>query len=132
MICGRTDDTESVHNFIAHKFRVAAADFGMVEIVVRLSIAYIRGQFGRQFLRLVTRDQVDHVIGNQRWKPSYAFASRLFVVGNPYRGCAHDFYLREVAPRLLRSIFDEAKAPLDEIRIGELQNDAVADASCAT
>ena len=72
------------------------------------------------------------MIGNECRKPSHALASRIFIVGHPYSGCAHHFYLREVPTCLFRSFFHETEAPLDEIRIGELENDAVADAACAT
>ena len=58
----RANQTETIHDFIRNEFRIVAAHFTVVLIIVFAAIFHIGGQSGRQLLRLVTRDQVDYVI----------------------------------------------------------------------
>ena len=47
VVCNIPHHTESVDDLVGYQFGVAAADLGVMKIVVTLSIAYIRGKFGR-------------------------------------------------------------------------------------
>src|SRR5882724_10326988 len=124
-----TDHAETVDDFVGDEFGVVAADFAVVEIVVLATVFYERGQRGGQLFGLVFGDEVHHVIGNQRGKPADVFAGGFQVVGSPDGGGGHDFDFAEVAAGFLGAFADEAQAPVDQVGIGELEDDAVADAS---
>src|SRR5262249_16673859 len=51
------------------------------------------------------------------------------VVRRPDRSRRHDLDLAEVAARFFGPFADKAETPFDEIRVGELENHAVADTS---
>src|SRR5207253_10044895 len=53
----------------------------------------------------------------------------LQVVGGPHGSGSHDLDFAEVAAGFLGAFADEAEAPFDQIGVGELENDAVSDAS---
>jgi len=69
------------------------------------------------------------VIGDEGGEPADVFAGGSQVVGGPDGGSGHDFDLAEVAAGFLGAFADEAEAPIDQVGISELENDAVADAS---
>src|SRR5260370_12576672 len=125
------DDAEAINDFVSDKFGVVAADFAMVEIVVLTAIFHERGERGRQFLWLVFGDEVHHVIGHEGGKPSDMFAGGFQIVRGPDGGGSHDFDLAEVAAGFFCPFADEAEAPIDQVRVGELENDAMAYASPA-
>src|SRR5205807_4335261 len=103
--------------------------FTVVEIVILAAILDEGGQRGGKFFRLVFGDEVHYVIGDQRRKPADVFARGLQVVRRPDGGSGHDFDLAEVSAGFLGAFADEAEAPVDEVGIGKLEDDAVADAS---
>src|SRR5882724_2120127 len=125
-----TDHAETVDDFVGDELGVVAADFAMVEIVVFATVFYERGQRGGQFFGLVFGDEVHHVIGNERGKPADVFAGGFQVVGSPDGGSGHDFDFAEVAAGFLGAFADEAETPVDQVRVGKLEDDAVADAAC--
>src|SRR5438477_1480325 len=120
------DDAEAVDDFVADKLGVVTADFAVVEIVVLAAALDERSQRRGQFFGLVFRDEIHHVIGNECGKPADVFAGGFQVVGGPHGSGGHDFDFAEVAAGFLCAFADEAKAPIDEVRIGELENHAVA------
>src|SRR6266403_4900943 len=120
---------EAVDYFVGDEIGVVAADFAVVEIIVRAAVLDERGQRGRKFFRFVLRDEVHHVIGNEGGKPADMFAGGFQVVGGPDGGGGHDFDLAEVAAGFFGAFADEAEAPVNQVGVGELENDAIADAS---
>ena len=52
---GIPDDTEAINHFIGDEFGEAAADFGVVQVVVTFAVFGISGQFRGQLFRLVQR-----------------------------------------------------------------------------
>src|SRR5438552_18815170 len=71
------------------------------------------------------------MIRDERGKPADALSRGLFVFGNP-NGCrAHHFHFGKIAAGLFSAFFDKAKAPSDQMRVGELKNDAIPDAARA-
>src|SRR2546427_11263610 len=129
MFVDGADDAEAIDDFVANKFGVVAADFAVVKIVIFAPVFDERGQGGGQFLRLVLGNEVHDVIGDQGGKPAHVFACCFKVVGGPDGGCGHDFDLAEVAAGFFGAFADEAEAPIDEVRVGKLENHAVADAA---
>src|SRR5712692_3822210 len=129
MFVDGADDAEAVDDFVGDEFGVVAADFAVVEIVVLAAVLDERGERGRQFFGLVFGDEVHHVIGNERGKPADVFARGLQIVRGPDGGGGHDFDFAEVATGFFGAVADEAEAPVDQVGIGELENDAVADAT---
>lgn len=123
------DEAEAVHNFVGDEVGVVAADFAVMVVVVLAAILDEGSERGRKFFRLVLRNQIQDMIGNERGKPADAFAGELEVVGGPDGRGGHDFDFGEVAAGFLGALANEAEAPFDEIGIGELENDAVADAA---
>src|SRR5258708_37813691 len=129
MLIDGADHAEAVDDFVGDEIGVVAADFAVVEIVVLAAVFYKRGQRGGQFFGFVFGDEVHHVIGHERGKPTDVFARGFQVVGGPDGGCGHDFDLAEIAAGFLCAFADEAEAPVDQVGVGELEDDAVADAS---
>src|SRR5882672_10006809 len=129
MLVDGADHTEAVDDFVGDEIGVVAADFAVVEIVVLAAVFYERGQRRGQLLGLVFGDEVHHVIGHKGRKPADVFARRFQVVGGPDGRGGHHFDLGEVAAGFLCAFADEAEAPVDQIRIGKLENYAVADAT---
>ena len=127
MVVGGAEDREAVHDFVADEIGVVAADFAVVVVVVVAAALDIGGERGRQFLRLVLGDEVHHVIGDQRGEPADVLARGFQVVGGPDGGGSHDLDVGEVAACFFGPFADETKAPLDQVRIGKLENHAVAD-----
>src|SRR6478672_9002268 len=62
---GRAHEAKTIYNFIGDELRVAAVDFAMLLVIVSTTVADKRSESGREFIRLITREQVDDVIGNQ-------------------------------------------------------------------
>src|SRR6267143_1458347 len=129
MLVDGPDHAEAVDDFVGDEFGVVAADFAVVEIVVLAAVFYKRGQRGGQFFGLVFGDEVHHVIGDQGGKPADVFARGFQVVGGPDGGGGHHFDFAEIAAGFLCAFADEAETPVDQIRIGELENHTVADTS---
>src|SRR5882762_4886431 len=129
MLIDGADHAEAVDYFVGDEIGVVAADFAVVEIVVLAAVFYKRGQRGGQFLWFVFGDEVHHVVGNEGGKPADVLARGFQVVGGPDGGCGHDFNLAEIAAGFLCAFADEADAPLDQVGVGKLEDDAVADAS---
>src|ERR1700756_4433813 len=129
MLVNGADDAEAVDDFVVDEIGVVAADFAVVEIVVLAAVFYEGGEGGRQFLWLVLGDKVHNVIGNKGGKPADLFAGGFQVVGSPDGGRGHHFDFAEVAASFLGAFADEAEAPVDQVGVGELEDDAVADAS---
>src|SRR5579859_2073865 len=69
------------------------------------------------------------MIGNERGKPAHAFARDLEIVRGPHRSGGHHLDFRSIAAGFARAFANETEAPFNQIRIGKLQDDAVADAS---
>ena len=103
------DQTKSIDNFIRHELRVTAIDFAMMLIVVPGSILHVGSQGGRQFFRLVARDQIHHMIRNQRGKPAHPRPRQLQIIRHPNRRRRHDFNFSSISSRCLRALPDEAK-----------------------
>src|ERR1700730_14809728 len=123
----RTKQAKAVCHLIRHEVPVAAVDFAMMKIIVLAAIAYIRSQSRREFLRLVARNQIDDMVRNQSREPAHAFAADFQIVRNPdWRSC-HNLDLPRISSRSLSALLDEANAPLDQVRICELQDHAIAD-----
>jgi hypothetical protein len=129
MLLDGADDAEAIDDFVAHEIGVVAADFTVVEIVVFTAIFYKGGERRGQFFRLVFGDEVHHVVGDERGEPADMLARGLEVVGHPHRRGSHDFKFAEVTARFLCALTHEPEAPVDQVRIGELENHAVADAA---
>src|SRR6202140_2926406 len=121
----RTKQAEAVSHIIRHEVAVAAVDFAMMKIIVLSAVAYIRGQSGRKFLGLVARNQIDDMIRHQSREPAHSFPSNFPIVRNPNRRSCHDLNLPRISSRGLGTLLDEADAPSDQVRIGELQDDTV-------
>ena len=101
----------------------------MVVIVVLAAVFHVGSERRGQLFRLVFGDEIHHVVGNERGEPANVLARGFQVAGRPDGGGSHDLYFGEVAAGFFGAFADEAEAPFDEIGIGELKNDAVADAS---
>src|SRR5260370_36680868 len=56
------------------------------------------------------------------------FAGDLQIVRSPDRSGGHDLDFSGIAAGFTRALANEVKTPRDEVRIGELQNDPIADA----
>src|SRR6267143_251882 len=129
MLIDGADHAEAVDYFVSDELGVVAADFAVVEIVVLAAVFYKRGQRRGQFFGFVFGDEVHHVIGHERGKPTDVFARGFQVVGGPDGGGGLDFNLAEIAAGFLCAFADEAEAPVDQVGVGKLEDDAVADAS---
>src|SRR6266705_3199876 len=129
MLVDGADDAEAIDDFVGDEIGVVAAHFAVVEVVVLAAVFYERGEGGGKFFRLVLGDEVHNVIGNECGKPADVFAGGFQVIGGPNGGGGHDFDFAEVAAGFLGAFADEAEAPVDQVRVGELENDAVTDAS---
>src|SRR5260370_20972820 len=132
MLVDGADDAEAVDDFVADEIGVIAADFAVVKIVILAAIFYERGESWGKFFRLVLGDEIHHVVGDEGGKPADVFAGGFQVVGGPDGRGGHDFYFAEVAAGFFRAFADEAEAPLDQVRVGELEDGAVAAASGGT
>src|SRR5713101_4745912 len=126
----RTKQAKAVCHFIRDEVTVAAVDFAMVKVIVLPAVAYIRGQSRREFLRLVARNQIDDMVRNQGRKPAHAFAADFQIIRNPDRRSRHNLDLLRISSRSLSALLDEADAPLDQVGIGELQDDTIGDSAC--
>src|SRR5712692_7351993 len=116
MFLDRANDAEAIDDLVGNKIGIVTTDFAVMEVIVLAAVFHIGRECGGQFLRLVFGDKVHHVIGNEGGKPANVFASGFQVVGSPNRSGRHHFD------------FDEVEAPVNQVGIGELENDAVADA----
>src|SRR5262249_10563576 len=132
MLSGVADNAESIDDIIVHKFGVAAADYSMMEIVVSLAVADVRGKFRGKFVRTVAGDEIDYVVGNQCRKPAHAITRDVFVLGDPNGGSAHDLDLRKIAPGFFGAFFHETQTPFDEMRICKLKDHAIPDPAGAS
>src|SRR5712671_6335711 len=122
------DKAKAVDDLIGHKISVVAADFAMVQVVVLTTIFHKRNQRRGQLFRLVFRNEVHYVIGDERGEPAHAFAGKLQIGRGPdWRG-GHHFDFCWVAAGFFGALADKAKGPFDQIRIGKLQDDAVTNA----
>src|SRR6266480_3857357 len=128
MLVDGPDQAETVDDFVADELGVVTADFAVMEIIVLAAVLYKGSQRGGQFFGLVFGDEVHHVIGNERGKPADVFACGFQVVGGPHGRGSHHFDFAEVAAGLFCAFAHEAEAPGDQVRVGKLENHAVADA----
>ncbi len=129
VVFDRADEAEAVDDFVADEIGVVAADFAVVMIVVgAFSFDEGRERCG-EFFGLVFGDEIHHVIRNESGEPADAVAGEFEIVGSPDGGGGHDFDLAEVAAGFFGAFADEAEAPGDQIGIGKLEDDAVADAA---
>src|SRR5215469_16974748 len=129
MVAGGAEDAEAIDDFVANEIGVVAANFAVVVVVVLAAILDVGSQRGRQFLRLIFGDKVHHMIGDKRGEPAHVFARGFQVFGRPDGSGGHDFHFAKVAAGLLGTFANEAEAPFDEVWIGKLENDPVADAA---
>src|SRR6266705_5355088 len=129
MLVDGPDEAEAIDDFVADEIGVVTADFAVVEIVILAAIFYERGQRRGQFFGLVLGDEVHDVIGDEGGKPADVFAGGFQVIGGPNGRGGHDFDFAEVAAGFHCAFADEAEAPVDQVRVGKLENDAVTDAS---
>src|SRR5215472_2265442 len=130
MVAGRAEDAEAIDDFVANEIGVVAANFAVVVVVVLAAILDVGSQRSGQLLRLIFGDKVHHMIGDQRGEPAHVFARGFQVFGGPDGGGGHDFHFAKVAASFLGTFANEAEAPFDEVWIGKLENDPVADAAC--
>src|SRR5579864_679161 len=79
----RADQTKTVGDFVGDERRVVAAHFAMMQIIVSAAIAHVRDKCGGQFLRFIFCNQINHVIRNQRGKPTHALARHGQIIRNP-------------------------------------------------
>ena len=83
------------------------------------------GQRLGEVLRVVTFQQVDDVVGDQRREPADLLARRPQVVGDEGRGGRLDLDVVERPAGFLRPLPHELQAPLDNGGVGELNDDPV-------
>src|SRR5580704_11425037 len=69
------------------------------------------------------------MVRNQGREPTHALSSHFQIVRNPDWSTGHDLDLLRISTSSFRSLLNEANAPLDQVRIGELQNNAITHAS---
>ena len=129
MLVDGAEDAEAIDDFVADELGVVTADFAVMEIIVLAAVLYKGSQRGWQFFRLVFGDEVHHVIGNEGGKPADVLARGFQVVGGPDGRGSHHFDFAEVAAGFFCAFAHEAEAPGDQVRVGKLENHAVADAS---
>ena len=65
------------------------AQLTKANVGLEVAFADIGGQLGRQFGRVVARDQIHDVVRDQRREPAYMLAGRRQIVGDPHRRRGH-------------------------------------------
>src|SRR5262245_51216217 len=101
----------------------------MVQIVIALAASHVRSKLFGQLFGFVARDQIDYMVRHQSREPSDLVARVVDVVGYPDRSCAHHPDTRKITTRLLGALSDKPQTPLNEMRIGELENYPVGEAA---
>src|SRR5437868_2873352 len=130
MRLSRSEETKAISDFIGYEIRVAAVDFTVMEIIVLLFGAYVRGQSGWKFFWFVLRNKIDNMIRDQRRKPSHMLARLLQIIRDPDRRGCHDFDLAWISTCCLGALLYESNTPGDEIGVSELEDHAVRDSTC--
>src|SRR5947208_783209 len=67
----RSDNAETINDFIRPKIGIAAFDFAVMLVVVAGAVLHVRSERGRQVFWLVLTDEIHDVVRNQRWKPPH-------------------------------------------------------------
>src|SRR6266540_1433846 len=97
-------------------------------VVVSRPVAYVCGEIRRETLLAVPLHQIDDVIAHEGGEPADGVERALSVAEVRRRG-VHDLVRVRISSRAARALSQEADAPADEARVGELDDRAVGDSA---
>src|SRR5918911_364042 len=122
------EDAEAVDDLVGDELAVLRPHARVLLVVVELPGLDEVGQvLGDLRVLAVALDQVHDVVRDHRREPARLLARVLEVVGDVARRADDALQLARVAPRLLGRAPRRVHDPLDDHRIGELDDHAVAD-----
>ena len=126
VILDRAEDAEAVARLVVDELAVLRARAAVVGVVVELAPLEVAGEAGREQRLVVALEQVDDVVRDHRREPARRLARGGDVVADDSRGAHDRLELVGVAPRLLGGGARLSHDPVDDVDIGELDDDAVA------
>src|SRR5919108_3997232 len=127
-LLGVADDREAFGDLVGHELTVLRALATVLLVVVELPrLDEVGERLGDLRIPAIALDQVHDVVRDHRGEPPDLFARRLEVVGDRARRADDALQLRRVAPGLLSRLPGGIHDPLDDLRIGELDDHAVGD-----
>ena len=119
------EDAEAIRGLVVDELAVRGALAGMVVVVVELAALHVGRQRIRELRLVVALQQVEDVVRDHRREPAGRIACRRHVV-HQHRGGADDRLKGiGVATGLLGGVTGEAHDPLDDLRVGELDDHAL-------
>src|SRR5882762_5804315 len=118
---------ETIDGLVVHERGVRRSRLSVMLVVVPRAIPHVRREIGREPVLAVALHEVDDVVGDESGEPANAVAD-LVPRSQVRRRGAHHRDRARVAAGFARAIAEQADAPSDEARIGELDDRAVGDA----
>jgi hypothetical protein len=130
-LVGRAQHAEAVADLVAHERAVLGARARVLVVVVARLVRDVVGQRARhdRAVGAVAPDQVLDVVGDHRREPAHLVARVREVVADVARRADDALQRSRVAARLLGRLARSAHRPLDDVRVGELDDHAVAEAA---
>src|SRR5256885_17319 len=130
-LLGVADDAEAIADLVRDELAVLRADARVVVVVVELARLHVVGERlrHRAAVRAVPLDEIHDVIRDHRREPAHLVARVGEIVRDVTRRADDALELRRVATRLLGRAPRRVHDPRDDLRVGELDDDAVSDAS---
>ena len=130
-LLGVAEHAEAVADLVGDELAVRGADAAVVLVVVELPRLDEVGQRARDLVGVVAvaLDQVHDVVRDHRREPAHLLARLGDVVGDVARRADDALERGRVAARLLGGLAGGVHDPLDDLRVGELDDHAVADAA---
>src|SRR3990170_877266 len=116
-----SQDAEAVGPLVAHEAGIGRADLGVVEVVVAGAVLDVARQRRGQLLARVLVDEVQDVVGDERWEPARPLTPDL-PRPDVRRRRRLDLEAGGGATRGGRRVAQLAHEPADEVRVGELQD----------
>src|SRR5581483_780639 len=128
---GVADDAEAIADLVRDELTVLRAYTRVVVVVVELARLHVVGERlrHRAAVGAVPLDEIHDVVRDHRREPAHLVARVGEIVGDVTRRADDALELRRVATRLLGRAPRRVHDPRDDLRVGELDDDAVSDAA---
>ena len=131
MLLGRAEDTEALARLVVDLLPVLGADAAVLRVVVARPFhpLDVVDEAVGQRRRVVLRDHIEDMVRDHGREPADLLARVRHVVGDVRGRAGHDLDRGWVPACLRGSRSHLADDPLDDLRIGELDDDPVGDAA---